>query len=675
MRRLDQGQESATMLLVTGASGFLGSAVVRVARQRGMQVRAMVRTSSSLALLGDLPSDAIIRADMTDPASLDRAVQGCDAVIHCAATVSTGAPDLEKSRKVNVEGTRLLLEACVKAGVRRFVNIGSQSAVPENPSVYGRTKLEQDRVLKATAGIDWTILKPSLIYGAEAKGIFHKMVDLCRKAPVIPNIGSGHEELRPVHADDVAAAALDCLSHPATIGKEYDLGGADSMEMREFVGEILKAVGKKAFLFNLPCPLAMIAARMLSLVLKNPPVTPDNVMGIRMLRHVDISAAERDFGYAPRPFARGLRESLRAMDASTKPSTSVAETNEKPIRIAIIGLGKMGILHATMCHTVPGVELVAVIDRDPKLGAQIRSMGANAPSFESLDEALAGVGQIDAAIVATPQFTHRSIAVDCLEKGLHVFCEKPLAHTLDDARAMAEAARRFSHRVAAIGFMKGHYPLWQEAARRLKSGWIGAPRRFRAQVYLSQVFGPMNGWTFTKDRAGGGILINSGIHLIHAMRMLFGDVAKLTAEARPMHSCVEDTLCALLTYRSGLFGSLDMSWSVQGYPTEGTTIFVEGDRGTMEIDDDWVRTYHLTGDGDAPRGWSETHRSELDRAAFNFSPDYGGEGYYNQIADFVSAIRNGHGPRYDWQEGLRVQEIVDAIYRSSDTGGTVVFAE
>lgn len=296
--------------LITGASGFVGSAVARMALARGMAVRAMVRESSRLDLLRGVPAEAIVRGDMSDAAALASAVQGAAAVVHCAATTSEMAPDLALSRRINVEGTETLLAACRKAGVRRFINISSQSAHADNPSVYGRTKTEQDERVRAAPGVDWTILKPSIIYGGEAKGIFAKMVRLCRRLPVIPIIGPGHEEMRPIHVDDVAWAVLACLQEPRTIGRTYDLGGADVVEFNDFVGEILKALGRQAFRFHLPIPVALAAAKTLSLVMKNPPLTPDNVTGIQRVRRVDIGDAERDFGFHPRSFAQGLRQSL-----------------------------------------------------------------------------------------------------------------------------------------------------------------------------------------------------------------------------------------------------------------------------------------------------------------------------------------------------------------------------
>ena len=315
------------------------------------------------------------------------------------------------------------------------------------------------------------------------------------------------------------------------------------------------------------------------------------------------------------------------------------ESQVRSLKFGVIGLGKMGVMHAAMCAAAPGVDLAALMDMDPKLGGQVQSMGADVPFFSSLDEMLNADLVLDGVIIATPQFTHREIGLACLERGLHVFSEKPLAHQLEEAKAMAEAARSHPEQRTAIGFMKGHYPLWLEAVRRLSEGWIGQPRRFRASVYLSQVLSPKKGWTFTKEKAGGGVLINTGIHLVHYLHLLFGDAKRITAQARPMHSPVEDTLTAILEFQSGVFGSYDTSWSVPGYQTEGSTVLIEADVGVMEITDDWLRIYHLTGKGEAPKGWSRAHRSEFDHADFNLSPDYGGEGYYNQIVDFANSIR------------------------------------
>lgn len=652
--------EAAKPILVTGASGFLGAAIVRQLAKEGIPLRAMLRKSSSRELLAGIDENQIITADMSDPDSLRQAAQGTCAVIHCAAVVSTAAPDIALSRKINVEGTRHLLTACEKEGVERFILIGSQSAHPKNPSAYGSTKYEQQLLVQEWTAGDWTILKPSIIYGAEARGIFDKMVNLCRKLPIVP-VPAPRGEMRPVLADDVARAAIACLQHKKTASKVYDIGGADVLSFHEFIRAILRALGQKKWTLPIPAPIAMAIARTFSLVMKNPPIAPDNVTGIAQAPHVNISNAKEDFGFHPLAFAEGLEKiwNQKTMKATPRVQPPAA-------RVIIIGLGKMGVMHASMCQNTPGIEPVGLVDQDLGLGKQLQGMGLDIPCAANLEEILEKAAPIHAAIIATPQFTHREIGLACLEKGLHVFSEKPLAHKLQDAIDMARAAAKRPSQVTATGFMKGHLTMWRHAAQCLQNGWIGRPRRFHASVYLSQVMAPPKGWTFTKDQAGGGILINSGIHLIHYLRVLFGDANRVCACATPLHGEVEDTIAALLEFENGVFGSYNATWSVPGHSTESTTILIEAEQGILEITDDALRFHHFKGSDNLAQGWTQRHRAEFEKAAFNLSPDYGGEGYYNQTADFARAIAENKKPLYDWTEGLRVQEIIDALYRSAE---------
>src|ERR1700737_4694534 len=106
------------------------------------------------------------------------------------------------------------------------------------------------------------------------------------------------------------------------------------------------------------------------------------------------------------------------------------------MNFAVIGLGKIGIMHAAMIRRVPGASLAALVDREPKLGRQVQSMmGTAVPFFTSIEDAVARVN-LQGAFVCTPQFAHRAVAETCLSAGLDVFVEKPLAHRLDDAESL-----------------------------------------------------------------------------------------------------------------------------------------------------------------------------------------------------------------------------------------------
>ncbi|MBI1784656.1 NAD-dependent epimerase/dehydratase family protein [Candidatus Sumerlaeota bacterium] len=305
-------------IVVTGAAGFLGSRVVELARRRGHEVRAFVRRSDDPSVL-HLPPDSIVIGDLTQRETLAPATQGADAIIHCAATTSEGAPDWELSRRTNVEGTRSLLHAAESAGRPRWIQISSMSAHAESTSAYGKTKFEADQLVRACA-LSWTILQPSIIYGPGGKGLVGKTLGIMRKVPVLPVVGSGKELLRPVHVDDVAGAALDCLTHPQTAGKTYMIGGADEITFDEFLKEIARASGIRRPTIHIPISFALVIARVLGVVTKNPPITVDNVLGIKQARRVLIDGAISDFNFQPRKFAEGLKDSFGGAQSTTRGS-------------------------------------------------------------------------------------------------------------------------------------------------------------------------------------------------------------------------------------------------------------------------------------------------------------------------------------------------------------------
>jgi NADH dehydrogenase len=208
-----------------------------------------------------------------------------------------------------VEGTRNLLAACRAAGVGRWIQISSLSANAANRSVYGRTKLAADEEVRRS-GLRWTILQPGTIYGPGSRGLFAKILRLTNALPVVPVIGPGTQPMRPIYVDDAAAAALACLDHETTVGQTYALGGSDVTTFNDFLRGVVSAQGKWKPLVHIPLWVCFPAARVLSFFLKNPPLTVDNLVGLRQMTAPDIRAAERDLGFAPRSFAEGLQKTF-----------------------------------------------------------------------------------------------------------------------------------------------------------------------------------------------------------------------------------------------------------------------------------------------------------------------------------------------------------------------------
>jgi NADH dehydrogenase len=136
--------------------------------------------------------------------------------------------------------------------------------------------------------------------------LFAKIGRYVKTLPVIPVIGDGRQRFRPIYVGDLVTAILCCLESEKTVGRTYDLGGLDGVTFAQFIDGIGDAVGKRRKQLRLPIPLCLGLARVLALVVNNPPLTVDNIVGLTQMSECDISRAEEDFGFRPMTFTEGI---------------------------------------------------------------------------------------------------------------------------------------------------------------------------------------------------------------------------------------------------------------------------------------------------------------------------------------------------------------------------------
>lgn len=276
-------------VLLTGATGLLGGALLDLLLAQGHEPRCLVRHGSPNVSRLDPSSVEIPRGDTENVEDLVRALSGADALLHVAG----------------IEYAPAVVEAARRAGVSRVVVVGSTSAHSAYEFRSGPKK-RMEGVVRAS-GLDWTIVRPAMIYGSERDKNMHRLLRFLDRSPAFPIFGPGTNLWQPVFHEDCARGAYEALIRPAAIKKSYDLPGAEPLAYQDLVKTAAHALGKKPRLVRLPLE-PIRRTLMLSEALRLPlPVKSEQVLRLREDKAYPYDAARKDLGYAPRPFSEGIR--------------------------------------------------------------------------------------------------------------------------------------------------------------------------------------------------------------------------------------------------------------------------------------------------------------------------------------------------------------------------------
>jgi len=233
-------------VLLTGATGYVGSYVLRELLRQDHTPRCLVRGSAD-DLAVDNDSLEIATGDVTEPASLGDAFTDCDAVIHLVGIIEEKRSAGVTFERIHVDGTRHLADAARSAGIDRFIHMSANGARPENATDYQRTKWEAEQLVMEAGFAHWAIFRPALLFGKPDPGrpefSSRLLADLVRPFPVLPVFGNGQYELQPVHVTEVAAAFVQALTTKASHGQTYVAAGQDRFPYVEVLDRIARAAG------------------------------------------------------------------------------------------------------------------------------------------------------------------------------------------------------------------------------------------------------------------------------------------------------------------------------------------------------------------------------------------------------------------------------------------------
>jgi len=311
--------EPGTSIFLTGATGFVGQAVLDELLARGYRVHALVRGKQIAregvqTFIGDLFDDGI----------LDAAMHGCAAAIHMVGIIREDPDKGQTFERVHFEGAKHVIDAAARNGVRRFVHMSALGVREDSPSAYASTKARAEAHLKQS-GLDYTILRPSVIHGP--RGEFMRMLADWAHGRSMPYFfmpyfgrgvfGFGKSKVQPVYVNDVARAFVDCVKKPDLIRHAIDLAGPEQFTWPEMYGRATEVLlGKRKLTIAFPIWYARLLTQ-----LAPASMLPFNRAQVEMAGEDNTSSLdtiERHFGWTPQKFADTLRQYAAALPGEKK---------------------------------------------------------------------------------------------------------------------------------------------------------------------------------------------------------------------------------------------------------------------------------------------------------------------------------------------------------------------
>jgi uncharacterized protein YbjT (DUF2867 family) len=279
------------VILLTGATGFTGRFVCDVLLERGLPFRALVRSPQRARPLQDrgVPCAA---GDARDEAAVRAALAGCEGVVNLVPFDQEHVP--------------LLLREAARAGARRVLFL-SAAAIFTRLDAPSKAMRERAEAEIARSGLAWTVLRPTMIYGARGDRNVERLLAAVRRVPVHPILGTGRHRLQPVHVRDVARAVVDAYVSEKAVGRAFNLSGKSPLSYRDSVREAARQLGAPLWTFSVPTGLAILAAGVSRRVPGLPKISGEQVQRLNEDKAVGHEEASEAWGFDPVDFPTGLR--------------------------------------------------------------------------------------------------------------------------------------------------------------------------------------------------------------------------------------------------------------------------------------------------------------------------------------------------------------------------------
>jgi predicted dehydrogenase len=338
-----------------------------------------------------------------------------------------------------------------------------------------------------------------------------------------------------------------------------------------------------------------------------------------------------------------------------------------PLRVGVIGFGKMGLLHASVANGLEISELTAAADPTAGLLESLKRLKPGLAIYDNYETMLAEQ-KLDAVFITSPTHLHSPMALACVEQRIPFLVEKPLTPRTSDSAGLLVALKK-APITNAVGYMARHIDTFRKAHAVVASGALGRLQHLQSTMYVSQLFRTGSGWRYDPKFSGGGVLITQNSHLIDLLLWIFGPITHVTGHVKNFYSTeVDDFAHAVFEFKNGLSGYMDTSWSIRHQRTVALSITAHGENGTLQVTDDDVRLFLDDANAGFAAGWNIWRKPDLFEGV---SIDVGGPEYTRQDELFLKAAAAGQFVECDVESGQRVQHVIEAVYESAKSRRTV----
>ncbi len=276
-------------VVLTGATGFIGTHVLAALLERGYQVVAVARSWPTAP-----PPRGVIHvaADVSGDGWLAWC-EGCWALIHLVGIIREVPLAGVTFDRVHRLATARVVTACTELGIRRLVHMSALGARPDAPTAYHRTKAQGEEMVRSS-GLAWTIVRPSVVFGP-GDGFTTTLFESLRRFPVFPIFGDGSYRLQPIAVSEVAEVLAGALDEPRSEGRVIELGGPEALTYNEVLRRLVAAVGRRPIMPHLPLSLSRLVVRLLERFPKSP-ITSDQLAMLLEGSTCDTTASRELFG-------------------------------------------------------------------------------------------------------------------------------------------------------------------------------------------------------------------------------------------------------------------------------------------------------------------------------------------------------------------------------------------